>query len=107
VPLGPGSGTDIIGRLFSERSSAYWKKPVVVENRPGGDGTIGIRSFLAADDDHVLLFTATLVFTGHPYQHEKLSYNPNDLVPAAQVNYTPVVVAVPTAINASSNERAR
>lgn len=102
VPLGPGSGTDVIGRIFAERLSSYWKKPVVVENRPGGDGMIGIRSFLTADDDHVLLFTATSVFTGHPYLHEKLSYNPNDLVPAAQVNYTPVVVAVPTAINVSS-----
>jgi tripartite-type tricarboxylate transporter receptor subunit TctC len=102
VPLGPGSGTDVIGRLFAERLSLYWKKPVVVENRPGGDGMIGIRSFLTADDDHVLLFTATSVFTGHPYLHEKLSYNPDDLVPAAQVNYTPVVVAVPTALNTSS-----
>ena len=102
VPLGPGSGTDVIGRLFAERLLALWNKPVVVENWPGGDGMIGIRAFLTAADDHVLLFTATSVFTGHPYLHEKLSYNPNDLVPAAQVNYTPVVVAVPTAINVSS-----
>ena len=102
VPLGPGSGTDIIGRLFTDRLSAVWKQPVVVENRPGGDGIIGIRDFLTAADDHVLLFTATSVFTGHPYLHEKLPYDPADLVPAAQVNDTPVVVAVPTALNVSS-----
>jgi len=102
VPLGPGSGTDVIGRIFAERLSALWKKPVVVENRPGGDGMIGIRSFVTANDDHVLLFTATSVFTGHPYLQDKLSYDPNDLVPAAQANITPVVVAVPTALNASS-----
>ena len=102
VPLGPGSGTDVIGRLFAERLSARWNKPVVVENRPGGDGMIGIRAFLTAADDHVLLFTATSVFTGHPYLHDKLPYDPNDLIPAAQANYTPVVIAVPTALNISS-----
>ena len=102
VPLGPGSGTDIIGRLFSDRLSARWGNPVVVENRPGGDGIIGIRDFLTAADDHVLLFTATSVFTGHAYLHEKLPYDPDDLIPVAQVNDTPVVVAVPTALNVSS-----
>ena len=102
VPLGPGSGTDAIARLFADRLSARWNKPVVVENRPGGDGMIGIKGFLTATDDHVLLFTATSVFTGHPYLHDKLPYDPNDLVPAAQANDTPVVVAVPTALNMSS-----
>ncbi len=102
VPLGPGSGTDVIGRLITDRLSARWNKPVVVENRPGGDGMIGIKAFLTAADDHVLLFTATSVFTGHPYLYDKLPYDPDDLVPAAQVNDTPVVVAVPTVLNASS-----
>ena len=41
VPLGPGSGVDITARLFSDRLTAIWGKPVVVENRPGGDGFVG------------------------------------------------------------------
>jgi tripartite-type tricarboxylate transporter receptor subunit TctC len=102
VPLGPGSGTDVIARLFSDRLSVRWNKPVVVENRPGGDGMIGINAFLAAADDHVLLFAATSVFTGHPYLHDKLPYDPDELVPAAQVNDTPVVIAVPTALNVTT-----
>src|SRR5262249_61034159 len=102
VPLGPGSGPDTLARLFPARLPAVGKQPVVVENRPGGDGIIGIRDFLTAADGHVLLFTATSVFTGHPYLHEKLPYDPADLVPVAQVNDTPVVVAVPTALNISS-----
>jgi tripartite-type tricarboxylate transporter receptor subunit TctC len=36
VPLGAGSGVDIGARLFADRLSARWGKPVVVENRPGG-----------------------------------------------------------------------
>jgi tripartite-type tricarboxylate transporter receptor subunit TctC len=102
VPLGPGSGTDVIVRLFADRLAARWNKPIIVENRPGGDGMIGIKAFLTAADDHVLFFTATSVFTAHPYLHDKLPYDPDDLVPAAQVNDTPVVVAVPVALNASS-----
>jgi tripartite-type tricarboxylate transporter receptor subunit TctC len=102
VPLGPGSGTDIIGRLFTDRLSSRWNKPVLIENRPGGDGIIGIKAFLTAVDDHVLLFTATSVFTGHRYLHDTLPYDPDDLVPVAQVNDTPVVVAIPTALNVSS-----
>ena len=37
LPLGPGSGTDTIARLFADRLSTRWGKPVVVENKPGGE----------------------------------------------------------------------
>jgi tripartite-type tricarboxylate transporter receptor subunit TctC len=102
VPLGPGSGTELIARIFADRLSARWGKPVVVENRPGGDGIIAIKAFLSAADDHVLLFTATSVFTGHPYLHDELTYDPRELIPAVRVADTPIVVAVPRALNVST-----
>jgi tripartite-type tricarboxylate transporter receptor subunit TctC len=102
IPLGPGSGTDTIARLFADRLSTRWGKPVIIENRPGGDGIVAIQAFLSADDNHVLLFTATSVFTGHPYLHDKLPYDPRQLIPAARVADTPVVVAVPQTLNVSS-----
>ena len=55
VTLGPGSGVDIGARLFADKLSARWGQPVVVENRPGGDGMVAITSFLSAHDDHTLL----------------------------------------------------
>ena len=55
ITLGPGSGVDIGARLFADKLSAKWGQPVVVENRPGGDGMVAITSFLQANDDHVLL----------------------------------------------------
>ena len=45
VTLGPGSGVDIGARLFADKLSARWGQPVVVENRPGGDGMVAITSF--------------------------------------------------------------
>ena len=66
VPLGPGSGVDIGARLLGDRLSTRWDQPVVVENRPGGDGIVAISAFVGAHDDHVLLATPTSSFTAHP-----------------------------------------
>lgn len=102
LPLGPGSGADIGARLFAERLSARWGQPVVVENRPGGDGVIAINAVLSAKDDHTLLWGPTSSIVGHPYVLDKLPYDPNDLVPVARVTSTVVVIAVPASSNVSS-----
>jgi len=43
-----------------------WHQPVVVENRPGGDGIVAITSFLGAHDDHTLLVSPVSSFTATP-----------------------------------------
>jgi tripartite-type tricarboxylate transporter receptor subunit TctC len=95
VPLGPGSGVDIAARLFADRLTARWGKPVVVENRPGGDGFVAITGFVGARDDHTLLFSPSAAFTAHPFLHEKLPYDPRDLVAIARVSNTLVAIGVP------------
>ncbi len=102
VPLGAGSGVDIGARLFADRLSARWRQPVIVENKPGGDGIVGIGAFVAAHDDHVLLCTPTSVFTAHPYLHDNLPYKPSDLLPIARTTNTVIVLAVPAALNVKS-----
>src|SRR4051794_36225756 len=97
VPFGPGAGADIGGRLFAEKLTQKWGKPVIIENRPGGDSLVAIQAFLSANDDHVLLFAPSGNFTVHPYQFEKLPYAPADLVPIARVSNTVVAVGVPAA----------
>ena len=99
VPLGPGSGVDIGSRLFADRLSKKWGQPVVVENQPGGDGIVAISAFLAANDNHVLLMSPASSFTAHPFQHDKLPYNPSDLTPVARVSNTVVSYSVPTSSN--------
>jgi tripartite-type tricarboxylate transporter receptor subunit TctC len=102
VPLGPGSGVDIAARLFAERLSARWGKPVVVENRPGGDGIVGITAFVGARDDHTLLFAPAATFNAHPYLHDKLPYDAADLAPIARVSNTMVAMVVPSAMKIGS-----
>jgi tripartite-type tricarboxylate transporter receptor subunit TctC len=102
VTLGPGSGVNIAARLLADRLSTRWGQPVVVENRPGGDGIVAITSFLASNDNHTLLVTPTASFVAHPYFHDKLPYDPNDLVPIARISKTVVSVNVPALSNINS-----
>ena len=100
--LGPGSGADIGARLIAEKLSARWGQPVVVENRPGGDGFVAITAFVSARDDHTLLFGPASSFTAHPYLHDKLPYDPRDLAPVARVSATLITIAVPPTLDVNS-----
>src|SRR4029078_2437113 len=102
VTLGPGSGVDIGARLFADKLSERWGQPVVVENRPGGDGMVAITSFLSAHDDHTSLVSPVSSFTAHPYFHDKLPYDPKDLIPIARITKTVVAVSVATSLNVNS-----
>jgi tripartite-type tricarboxylate transporter receptor subunit TctC len=99
LPLGPGSGADIGARLIAEKLSARWGQPVVVENRPGGDGFVAIGAFVNSKDDHTLLFGPASSFTAHPYLHDKLPYDPRDLAPVARVSATLIALAVPPSLD--------
>jgi tripartite-type tricarboxylate transporter receptor subunit TctC len=94
VPFGPGAGADIGARLFAEKLQAKWGQPVVIENKPGGDGIIAIQAFLGANDDHVLMFGPSGGFVVHPFNYTKLPYNQADLIPIARVSNTILAVAV-------------
>jgi tripartite-type tricarboxylate transporter receptor subunit TctC len=98
VTLGAGSGIDIGTRLYADRLSKRWGQPVVVENRPGGDGQIAISAVLSANDDHVLLASPSSSFTAHTFQYKTLSYNPADLAPIARISNTIIAMAVPASL---------
>jgi tripartite-type tricarboxylate transporter receptor subunit TctC len=102
VPLGPGSGADIGARLFADKLAARWGKPVVVENRPGGDSIVAITAFVSAHDDHTLLFAPAATFTAHPFLHDRLPYDQADLLPISRVSNTLVVIAAPMSLKVGS-----
>src|SRR6266699_5425474 len=86
VPLPPGSGTDLSGRLLAERLTERWGQPVVIENRQGADGIPAVTTFLSARDNHTFLLSFAGVVTFNHLLHERLPYDPaTDLVPIVPV----------------------
>src|SRR5712671_3590704 len=103
LPLGAGSATDVTARLYAERLALRWGQPVVVENRPGPDGLVAVAAFLAARDDHTLLFSIGGPVTINPVSHAALAYDPErDLVPIAAASDSFLAVAVAASLGVNS-----
>jgi tripartite-type tricarboxylate transporter receptor subunit TctC len=99
IPFGPGAGADISARLVSDALQKKWGKPVVIENRPGGDALVAINAFKSAADDHVLLYGAAASFVAHPYLYDQLPYNQqDDLLPVARISITVMALGVPASL---------
>src|SRR6185436_12587716 len=96
VPFTPGSATDVMGRIVSERLNAAWGQPVIVDNRPGAGGTIGIRETARAEPDG---YTLVLVSSGHAVNHvlyKDLGYDTlKDFAAVAMLGSLPSVLIVP------------
>jgi tripartite-type tricarboxylate transporter receptor subunit TctC len=91
-----GSGIDAAARLYADRLAARWGQPVIVENRPGGDGIIGVSAFTAQRDDHTLLFSGSAAVTVLPLVNDKLPYDSaRDLSPIASASdvFIPIIVS--------------
>jgi tripartite-type tricarboxylate transporter receptor subunit TctC len=99
IPFGPGAGADIGARLIQAALQTRWGKPVVIENRPGGDSVVAIQAFLSANDDHTFLWSPAGNFTVHPTLYKKLPYDPADIVPIARYSNTILAVGVPASMN--------
>src|SRR6266446_7415778 len=93
VPLTPGSGADIAGRIVAKHISDAFKQPVVVENRPGAGGIIGTQAMLSADADGYTLMVQSASHAANPAIYRSLPYDPlKDIVDVAMLGMTPYVM---------------
>lgn len=103
VPFTPGSATDVMGRIVGERLNAAWGQPVIVDNRPGAGGTIGIRETARAEPDG---YTLVLVSSGHAVNYvlyKDLGYDTlKDFSPVAMLGSLPSVLIVPPSLGINS-----
>jgi tripartite-type tricarboxylate transporter receptor subunit TctC len=100
LPYGPASASDMTARLFADRLSKLWNKPVVVENRPGGDGLVSLAAFVQAHDDHALWFGPAGAFNVLPYNHDTLSFDiKRDIVPVVSVSQVVLAVSTPSSMH--------
>lgn len=96
VPFGSGSTTDIYARVFAEALGQELKQPVIVDNRPGAGGSIGLGISLRAPADGytmALVTTSTIAINAGLYP--KLPYNPGkDISIIAIPSTTPNVLVI-------------
>src|SRR5205085_3285002 len=93
LPFPPGGGTDILGRLISERLSAVLGQPVVIENRGGAGGNVGAEAAArAAPDGYTIVLVAPSLAIS-PTLYTKLNYDPvKDFAPIGLVASFPNVM---------------
>ena len=77
IPFGAGSGVDANGRFFAEQLGGVLGQPVVVENKPGADGVIGMMAVKTAPaDGYTLLLASNSSMTVNPLTIKDLPYDP-------------------------------
>ncbi len=96
VPFPPGGGTDIVGRTIAGKLSDTVKWTLVVENKPGAGGNLGVEQAVKAPaDGYTLVIGQTSNLAINPTLYPKLPYDPlKDLSPIALVVSAPVVLVV-------------
>jgi tripartite-type tricarboxylate transporter receptor subunit TctC len=100
VPTSAGSGPDILDRLLGKGLSDRWVQPVVVENKPGASGTIGIDLVAKSEGDGYMMVLVANNYATVPSLY-KLPYDPlRDLAPVCQVALGGMVLVVNPAIPA-------
>ncbi len=103
VPFTPGSVTDVLGRSVSDKLAASLGQPVVVENRPGAGGTIGIAQVAKAAPDGYTLVVVSAGYAVNPVIYENLPYDSaKDLAGVIPLGNLPSVLFVSPAIGVKS-----
>lgn len=104
IPFPPGGGTDVMSRVISQKLAERLGQPVVVENRAGSGGTIGLEAAARAPADgyHVVMGQAANLAVA-PTLYKKLSYDPvKDFAPITNAVSAPLVLVVNPALPVKS-----
>lgn len=92
VPYPAGGVNDVVARMFGDALTPILGQSVVVDNKPGAGGTIGMAELAKASDGHSFGFAAISPLTLNPYLM-KVAYDPlHDIQAVASVMYAPVYV---------------
>ena len=96
VPNAPGSSNDVLGRALALRLSEVLGQQIVVDNRAGAAGVIGVEiAVKAAPDGYTLVSASSGSHSVAPHIYKKLPYDPlNDLAPVALYAINPNLLAV-------------
>ncbi len=102
VGFPPGGTTDAFARRMAEKLRGVYATNVVVDNKPGAGGQIGVTTLIGAPaDGTAMLFTPGSMITIYPHTYPKLQYKPSDVLPISTGLYTAFGLGVGPAVPAS------
>ena len=95
IPFSPGGSTDILGRVIAQRLNEKFKMPVIADNRPGANGTLGTLAAVKAPPDGHTLLIVPAGFAANPITYKNLPYDQTrDLAPVSQLVAGPLTLTV-------------
>lgn len=103
VPFGAGSNTDILARTVAVRMSESWGQQVIVDNRPGAGGNIGMGIVAKATPDGNVMSIASSAFVVNPSLYDQIPYDAiKDFAPITNVASASTVLVVHPSVAAKS-----
>ncbi|MBI4207229.1 MAG: tripartite tricarboxylate transporter substrate binding protein [Betaproteobacteria bacterium] len=103
VPVAPGGGTDFIARLLGQKLNEAWGEPVIVDNRPGAAGNLGVEIAAKAVPDGYTLVIPITSFPINPSLYAKLPFDTvRDFAPITLVASAPLLLVVNPKLQANS-----
>ncbi|MGD9925685.1 MAG: Bug family tripartite tricarboxylate transporter substrate binding protein [Pseudorhodoplanes sp.] len=92
-----GNATDTVARIVLDQVSKDIGQPFVIENRPGGGGTVGVAAVAKAEPDGYTMLLHASTFSSQVVMHKNLSYDSlNDFTPIVPFGIQPLVLVVGT-----------
>jgi tripartite-type tricarboxylate transporter receptor subunit TctC len=77
VPFGPGSGSDLIGRIIGQRLGAVLGQSVIIENKPGANGAIAaVQVARSAPDGYTIFLASNTPMSAAPSLNKSINYDP-------------------------------
>jgi tripartite-type tricarboxylate transporter receptor subunit TctC len=99
VGFPPGGTTDVMGRKMADKLRGPYARNVIVENRPGAGGQLGVTALRDSPaDGSTLLLTPSSMLTIYPNTFKSLQYKLEDVAPVSLAMYTHHVLSVGPAV---------
>ena len=104
VPFPPGGIVDLAARAIAQTLSPTWGQSIVIENRAGANGNIGVEACTKTEPDgYTVCFPAGVIISLNPFAYAKLPFNPQrDLTPVVHVAVIDTSITVSTSVPANS-----
>ena len=95
VPFPPGGATDVIGRIMADKIGQIWGQTIIVDNKPGAGGNIGVSAAARSEPNGDTFLLASVGIVTNPFLYSKLTYDPvKDFVPVSLVAMVPNLLVV-------------